>query len=250
MSAMHGLGTIVNCAAVVAGSLVGLLIKGGLPKRFEETIFQAVGLAVVFIGLGGALSGLLKLSDGTLGTQYTMLMVLSLVLGAVIGEALNIEKGLESLGGRLKKRVPEKYAGSSFVEGFVTASMLFCVGAMAIVGALEDGLTGSHSVLFAKSVLDGVSSVLLSASLGVGVLVSVLPVALYQGGITLLAQLLGPHLSTALIAQMSCIGSILIFAIGLNMLFDKKIKVGNLLPAIFLPILFALLKHWFPGLPI
>ena len=232
---MHGLGTLVNCAAILAGSLVGLLIRGGLPKRFEETIFQAVGLAVVFIGLGGALSGLLKLSDGALTTQYTMLMVLSLVLGAVIGEALNIEKGLENLGTRLKKRVPEKYAGSSFVEGFVTASMLFCIGAMAIVGSLEDGLTGSHSVLFAKSVLDGVSSVL--------------PVLIYQGGITLLAQLVGPHLSNDLILQMSCIGSVLIFAIGLNMLSDRKLKVGNLLPAIFLPILFAVLKACFPSLP-
>ena len=232
---MHGLGTLVNCAAILAGSLVGLLIRGGLPKRFEETIFQAVGLAVVFIGLGGALSGLLKLSDGALTTQYTMLMVLSLVLGAVIGEALNIEKGLENLGTRLKKRVPEKYAGSSFVEGFVTASMLFCIGAMAIVGSLEDGLTGSHSVLFAKSVLDGVSSVL--------------PVLIYQGGITLLAQLVGPHLSNDLILQMSCIGSVLIFAIGLNMLSDRKLKVGNLLPAIFLPILFAVLKACFPALP-
>ena len=246
---MHGLGTLVNCAAILAGSLVGLLIRGGLPKRFEETIFQAVGLAVVFIGLGGALSGLLKLSDGALTTQYTMLMVLSLVLGAVIGEALNIEKGLENLGTRLKKRVPEKYAGSSFVEGFVTASMLFCIGAMAIVGSLEDGLTGSHSVLFAKSVLDGVSAVLLSASLGVGVMVSVLPVLIYQGGITLLAQLVGPHLSNDLILQMSCIGSVLIFAIGLNMLSDRKLKVGNLLPAIFLPILFAVLKACFPSLP-
>lgn len=247
---MHGLGTIVNCAAVLVGSLVGILIKGGLPKRFEETVFQAVGLAVVFIGLGGALSGLLKLADGALSTQYTMLMVLSLVLGAVIGEALNIEKGLENMGGRLKKRVPEKYAGSTFVEGFVTASMLFCVGAMAIVGSLEDGLSGDHSVLFAKSVLDGVSSVLLSASLGFGVMVSALPVLIYQGGITLLAQLLKPLLSDPLILQMSCIGSILIFAIGLNMLLDKKLKVGNLLPAIFLPILFAVLKHFFPSLPL
>ena len=247
---MHGLGTIVNCAAVLVGSLAGILIRGGLPKRFEETIFQAVGLAVVFIGLGGALSGLLKLDGGALSTQYTMLMVLSLVLGAAIGETLNIEKGLENMGARLKKRVPEKYAGSTFVEGFVTASMLFCVGAMAIVGSLDDGLSGDHSVLFAKSVLDGVSSVLLSASLGFGVAVSVLPVLVYQGAITLLAQLVKPLLPDELILQMSCIGSILIFAIGLNMLLDKKIKVGNLLPAVFLPILFAVLKHFFPALPV
>ncbi|MGI5978734.1 MAG: DUF554 domain-containing protein [Oscillospiraceae bacterium] len=246
---MHGLGTLVNCAAILAGSIIGTLVRSGLPKRFEQTIFQAVALAVVFIGLGGALSGLLQLTDGVLSTRYTMLMVLSLVLGAVIGEALNIEKGLENMGTRLKKRVPESYAGSTFVEGFVTASMLFCVGAMAIVGSLEDGLSGDHAVLFAKSVLDGVSAVLLSASLGFGVMLSLLPVLVYQGGITLLAQLVKPLLSDELILQMSTIGSILIFAIGLNMLTDRKIKVGNLLPAIFLPILFALLKYCFPSLP-
>lgn len=246
---MHGLGTLVNCAAILAGSIIGTLVRSGLPKRFEQTIFQAVALAVVFICLGWALSGLLQLTDGVLSTRYTMLMVLSLVLGAVIGEALNIEKGLENMGTRLKKRVPESYAGSTFVEGFVTASMLFCVGAMAIVGSLEDGLSGDHAVLFAKSVLDGVSAVLLSASLGFGVMLSLLPVLVYQGGITLLAQLVKPLLSDELILQMSTIGSILIFAIGLNMLTDRKIKVGNLLPAIFLPILFALLKYCFPSLP-
>lgn len=248
---MHGLGTIVNCAAVLAGSTAGILIKGGLPKRFEETIFQAVGLAVIFIGTGGALSGLLTVADaGELTTRYTMLMVLSLVIGAVIGEALNLERGLQNLGERLKKRVPEKYADSTFVEGFVTASMLFCVGAMAIVGSLEDGLSGDTSVLFAKSVLDGVSSVLLAASLGFGVAASVLPVLVYQGGITLLAQAVKPLLSDALIGQMSCVGSILIFALGLNMLLDKKIKAGNLLPAILMPIVFALIKHWFPSFPV
>ena len=248
---MHGLGTIVNCAAVLAGSAAGILIKGGLPKRFEETIFQAVALAVLFIGMGGALSGLVSVSaDGELTTRYTMLMVLSLVIGAVIGEALNIEKGLENMGERMKRRMPEKFAGSTFVEGFVTASMLFCVGAMAIIGSLEDGLSGNTSVLFAKSVLDGVSSILLAASLGFGVAVSVLPVLIYQGGITLLAQFVKPLLSDELIGQMSCVGSILIFALGLNMLLGKKIKAGNLLPAIFMPIVFALIKHWFPGLPI
>lgn len=247
---MHGLGTIVNCAAVLAGSAVGVLLKSGLPKRFEKTIFQAVGLAVLFIGLGGALSGLLKLDDGALSTRYTMLMVLSLVLGAMIGEALNIEKGLAGLGTQLKKCIPEKYAGSSFVEGFVTASMLFCIGAMAIVGSLEDGLRGSHSILFAKSVLDGVSSVLLAASLGFGVAVAALPLLVYQGAITLLAHLVGPLLSNELISQMSCVGSILIFALGLNMLFAQKIKVGNLLPAVFLPLVFALIKHFFPAFPI
>ena len=247
---MHGLGTIVNCLTIIIGSTIGILIKGGLPKRFEETIFSAVGLAVMFIGLGGALSGFLVIDKGALSTQYTMMMVLSLVLGAVVGEALNIERRLDHLGDWVKSKMPKKLAGNTFTEGFVTASMLFCVGAMAIVGSLEDGLNGNYSVLFAKSVLDGITSVLLASSLGVGVAVSAAPILIYQGGITLLSQVLRPLLSDTLISQMSCVGSILIVAIGINMLFGKKIKVGNLLPAIFFPIIFALLKSVFPALPI
>lgn len=247
---MHGLGTIVNCITVLLGSIIGLLIKGGLPKRFENTIFSAVGLAVMFIGLGGALSGLIVISDGALDTQYTMLMVLSLVLGAVLGELLDIEKRLDHLGEWIKSKLPEKWTSSSFVDGFVTASMLFCVGAMAIVGSLEDGLNGNCSILFAKSVLDGISSVLFAASMGIGVAVSILPIAVYQGGITLLSGLVKPYLSEALIGQMSCVGSILIFAIGINMISGKKIKVGNLLPAILFPIFFAFIKSFWPGFPV
>ena len=247
---MHGLGTIVNCSTIIIGAAIGLLIKGGLAKRYEETIFSAVGLAVIFIGLGGALAGFLVINNGALATQYTMMMVLSLVLGAVTGELLDIEKRLDKLGEWIKSKMPEKLAGNTFVDGFVTASMLFCVGAMAIVGSLEDGLNGNYSILFAKSVLDGISSILFAASLGIGVAVSALPLLIYQGGITVLAQLLRPFLTDELIGQMSCIGSILIFAIGINMIFGKKIKVGNLLPAIFFPIIFSLVKSIFPALPI
>lgn len=247
---MHGLGTIINCAAVIIGSLIGILIKGGMPKRFEDTIFSAVGLAVMFIGLGGALSGLMTLSDGALGTQYTMGMVLSLVLGAIVGEALDIETKLDHLGEWIKGKMPAKLAGKTFVDGFVTASMLFCVGAMAVVGSLEDGLNGDYSILAAKSVLDGISSVLFAASLGFGVAMSAVPLAIYQGAITLLAQFVRPYLTDQLITQMSCVGSILIFAIGINMIFGKKVKVGNLLPAILFPIIFALLKLVFPALPL
>lgn len=249
---MHGVGTLVNALAIIAGATVGILIKGGLPKRFEETIFSAIGLAVMFIGIGGTLTGLLKISGGALDTQYTMMMVLSLVLGAVLGELLNIEKGLDNLGGWVKTKMPKKLAGNSFVDGFVTASMLFCVGAMAIVGSLQDGLSGNYTTLFAKSILDGISSLLLGASLGFGVAMSAVPLFIYQGGITILAQFIKPALENypLLIGQISCIGSILIVAIGFNMLFGKKIKVGNLLPAIFFPIIFALLKSVFPGLPL
>ena len=247
---MHGLGTIINCAAVLVGSLIGILIKGGLPKRFEETIFSSVGLAVMFIGLGGALSGLMTISEAALGTQYTMGMVLSLVFGSIVGEALDIETRLDHLGEWIKGKMPKKLAGKTFVDGFVTASMLFCVGAMAVVGSLEDGLNGDYSILAAKSVLDGISSLLFAASLGFGVTMSILPLALYQGGITLLAQFVKPYMTDALITQMSCVGSVLIFAIGINMIFGKKIKVGNLLPAILFPIIFTLIKAVFPAFPV
>ena len=247
---MHGLGTIINCAAVIIGSLVGILIKGGMPKRFEQTIFSAIGLATMFIGMGGALSGLMTISGTALGTQYTMGMVLSLVLGALVGEALDIETRLDKLGEWIKSKMPAKLAGNTFVDGFVTASMLFCVGAMAVVGSLEDGLNGDYSILAAKSVLDGISSVLFAASLGFGVAVSAVPLAIYQGAITLLAQFVSPYLTDVLIAQMSCVGSILIFGIGINMIFGKKVKVGNLLPAILFPIIFTLIKQVWPGFPV
>lgn len=247
---MQGIGTIINCAAVLVGTAVGLAVKGGLPQKLQDGIMSGVGLAVIFIGTGGALSGLLTLSEGKLGTQYTMMMVLALVIGAVVGELLDIDAGLERLGGWVKKKVPKKLAGSTFVEGFVTASMLFCVGAMAVVGALEDGLNGDYSILSAKSVLDGISSIVFSASLGIGVGFSAFPLLIYQGGITLLAQVIKPYLTDELIAQMSCVGSILIFAIGINMIFGKKIKVANLLPAIFMPVVFALIKTLWPGFPV
>ena len=244
---MIGLGTISNCATIAAGATLGVILKGGLPRRFETTILQALGLCTFFIGIGGAVSGLLTVANGTVGTQHTMLLVLSLVLGAVAGEALDIETRLNSFGAWCQNRFSGGGDGQ-FVQGFVTASLLFCVGAMAIVGALEDGLNGDPSILIAKAVLDGVSSVIFAASLGRGVYLSILPLAVYQGGITLLARFIRPWLTDALISQVSCIGSVLIFAIGFNLMFDKKVKVGNLLPAVLMPVVFFALARFFPVL--
>lgn len=246
---MIGLGTLVNCGTVALGATLGLLLKGGLPKRFEKTIMSALSLCCFFIGIGGALSQILVISAEGITTQYTLLIVLCMAIGAILGEAVDIERRLESLGEWFKRRIPSQSGGGSFVEAFVTASLLFCVGAMAIVGALEDGLNGNPSILFAKSVLDGVAAVVFTASLGAGVYLSILAVLVYQGGITLLAGFIRPFLSDLLIGQMSCVGSILIFAIGFNLLGVKKIKVGNLLPAMFLPIVFLWLKSIFPWLP-
>ena len=245
---MIGLGTIVNAGAILAGATVGLRLGGGLPRRFEHTVMQALGLCTFFIGVGGAVSGLLTVENGVLSTQHTMLLVLCMVLGALAGEALNIEKRLDSFGVWCQTHLSGGGDDGKFVQGFVTASLLFCVGAMAIVGALEDGLNGNPSILIAKAMLDGVSSVIFAATLGKGVYLSVLPLLAYQGGITLLARFIRPWMTDTLISQMSCLGSVLIFAIGFNLMFDKKVKVGNLLPAVFLPILFFILTRFFPAL--
>ena len=176
-----------------------------------------------------------------------MLLILCLALGAVIGEALNIEQRLEDFGAFCQSHFAAK-GDSRFVEGFVTASLLFCVGAMAIVGALNDGLSGDPTMLIAKAILDGVASILFAASLGKGVYLSIVPIFFYQGGITLMARFIRPWLTDVLIGQMSCVGSVLIFAISLNLIFNSKLRVGNLLPAIFLPVLFFFLAQFFPTL--
>lgn len=235
---MTGLGTIVNVAAILAGCIVGILLKGGLPKRFQDIVISAIGLCTLFIGIGGALTGLLSVADGGLETKETMMMIGSLILGGLLGEWMDIEAHLEQLGEWCKSKIPGDGAKlGTFVEAFVTSSLLFCVGAMAIVGSLEDGLSQTHDTLFAKSVMDGVMSVVFTASLGIGVAFSIFPIILYQGGITALAGVVRPYLTVLLITRMSFVGSVLIFALGINLLMGKRIKLGNLLPAMFMPLL-------------
>lgn len=229
---MKGLGTIVNVAAVLIGGGIGLIIKTGLKKRFQDILMQACGLATVFIGISGALSEMFTVSkDGAIASGNTMLLVCSLVLGGLIGEFLNIEKRLDSFGEKLKTAVKAQ-GDNSFVDGFVTASLVICVGAMAIVGSIQDGLTGDYSMLFAKALLDLIIVMVFASSMGIGTLFSALPLGIYQGAITLCAALIAPYLSDTLISGMSCVGSVLIFCVGYNLAFGKKIRVGNLLPAI------------------
>ena len=234
---MTGLGTIINVAAILIGATAGIVIKGGLSKRFEDTITSAIGLCTMFIGISGAVAGMLEVSAAGLETQDTMVMIISLIAGALIGEWIDIEKRLEAVGEWCRSKIPNQDGKeNTFVEAFVTSSLIFCVGAMAIVGSLEDGLNHNYSILFAKAVMDGVMSVIFAASLGIGVYFSAFPIAVYQGAITLLAGLIRPYLSDTVIGRMSFVGSILIFALGINLLFGKKIKIGNLLPAMFLPL--------------
>lgn len=236
---MIGLGTIVNALAIILGGAIGTLAKRGISERYKTTVMQGIGLAVLIIGLSGSLQGILQfVGRPRLDRIYLTGMILSLVAGGLIGETLNIEKRLDELGAWLQKKFAK--GENTFAEGFVTASLVYCVGAMAIVGSLEDGLTGNTQILFAKAILDGVSAIVFAATLGMGVTFSFFPVLVYQGSITLLAGLLKPWLTEDVISQMSLVGSVLITGIGINLLGIAKIKVGNLLPAIFLPFLFDL----------
>lgn len=238
---MRGLGTIVNVAAILLGSLLGVLCRGGMKPRFREILNQGCGLATCLIGLSGALEMILTVEGGSLRAGKTMLIVFSLVLGGLLGEALNLTRGLNQLGERLKKTVR---AGNDqrFVEGFVTASLVVCVGAMAICGALEDGLSGNPQTLFVKSILDFVIVAVMASVYGVGVAFSAVSVGVLQGTITLCAVLLAPLLSPELIANLSGVGSILICAVGVNLLFPGKFRVANLLPALLVPILYECLS--------
>lgn len=238
---MIGLGTIVNTVAVVAGSGIGLLFKRGLKPRFEEALMKALGIATVFVGLSGALPGLLYLNNGKLESHNVMLMIASLVVGALAGELLQIEKRLDNVGEWLKKKVNQQ-GNALFVDGFVNATLVTCVGAMAIVGALEDGMNENPATLLAKSVLDFFIVLIFSSATGIGPMFSAVPILLYQGGITLAAARLAPLMGESLIADISCVGSVLIFAIGINLAFGKKFKVGNMLPAILVPVVWALLE--------
>ncbi|MCP3876389.1 MAG: DUF554 domain-containing protein [Desulfobacteraceae bacterium] len=224
------LGTFVNCLTIIAGSLVGLLFKNGIPEKYSHTVMHSIGLSVILIGFKSAM-----------GCNDLLIIIISLAIGSLIGEFIGIENYLERLGKFLEKRFSKK--SSSFSEGFVTASLIYCVGSMAIVGSLESGLTGNHDTLFAKSTLDGIVSIILSASFGIGVLFSAVPVLVYQGAITLMAGLLKPLLIPAVVSQMSAIGGLLIVAIGLNMIRKDKLKVGNMLPAIFIPLIYYLIRY-------
>lgn len=241
---MIGLGTIVNVGAIIVGGIVGTMLKSGISERYKKIVMQGIGLSVLFIGISGSIKEMLCIIDGNkLDRQFIMLMIFSLVIGGLIGESLKIEKRLENVGVWFQSKISSK--GSSFSDGFVTASLVYCVGAMAIVGSLEDGLMGNTSTLFAKSILDGVSAIIFAATLGIGVAFSAIPVFIYQGSITLLAGVVKPWLSDMVISQMSLVGGILIFAIGINLLEIKKINVGNLLPAVFIPVLYYILKSLF-----
>ncbi len=236
---MIGLGTIVNTAAVLAGGGCGLLLKKGIKDHIQETLVKALGAATIFIGIAGAIAGMLQLSDDGFETSGTMLLIFSLAIGAVVGECLHIEQRLENLGERLRKLFHVK-EGQRFVDGFLTNTLVICVGAMAIVGAIQDGMLGDPSMLFAKAILDGIISLVFASTMGIGVLFAAIPLFVYQGAITVFAGLISSFMTNAMISDLSFIGSVLIFLVGVNLLFGKQIRVGNLLPALLIPIIYHL----------
>ena len=235
---MPGIGTIFNVAMIVVGSIAGLILKKYLPKRITGTVMQGVGLAVIIIGISGALSAAFTIVNDSISSEHTLLMIISLAVGALIGELIRIESRLDSFAKFCEKKLTKPGDESTFTQGFVTATLIFCVGSMAIVGSLEDGINQNGDILFAKSLLDGITSMVLASTLGFGVIFSAVAVGLYQGTITVLAMSVAPYISDTLVSQMSLIGSVLIMSIGLNMLQISKIKTGNLLPAIFIPIIY------------
>ncbi|MDL2206188.1 DUF554 domain-containing protein [Eubacteriales bacterium OttesenSCG-928-N13] len=230
-------GVLVNAIAIAVGGLIGLMLRGGISDRFQQIINHALALCVLLIGLMGAIK-----------TENLMLMIVCTVLGSIIGEALKIETGLEKLGGYAQRKFAK--GDSTFSQSFVSATLLFCVGAMAVVGSLEAGLTGKADTLLAKSALDGVSSIIFASSLGPGVIFSAIPLLIYQGAIALLSGSAQSLLSADVIREMSAVGSILILSLGINMLnmTPKRIRVGNMLPAMLLPIAYIPLMNWIASL--
>ena len=224
------LGTVVNAGAIILGGSIGLVLKKGLPKRFGNKVMNGLALCVLYIGI-----------SGTLQAKNVLMLILSMVIGTLIGELLDLDERVTQLGNWLENKFKSKDEYVSISEGFVSASLLFCVGAMAIVGALQDGLKGDTSMLYTKAMLDGISALIFSTSLGVGVILSSVLVLIYQGGITFLASLMAPFLTDMVIAEMTGVGSLLIIGLALNMLRMTNLKLMNFVPAIFIPILLSLI---------
>lgn len=231
--------TIVNVVLILAGSVIGLLFRGRIPEKLTRAITCALGLCVLLIGV-----------DAALETRDTLCVIVCMVVGTLLGEWLDIEGKMDKVGNALKAKVAVRGDNARFSEGFVNAAVLYCVGAMAINGSLAAGLKNDWSILVSKGVIDGVTSITFAATMGIGVMFSVIPLFLYQGGLTLLASVIGPYLSDALVAEMSAVGGVIIMGIAVNMLGlgREKLRVGNLLPAIFLPAVYLPLAAWLSGL--
>ncbi len=237
---MIGLGTMINVAGILAGGLGGLLFGKRLTQRFQDTLMSANGICVLFIGISGCLSEMYKITAAGLEAGGTMMMIVCFALGALFGELLNLESRFEQFGEWLKRKTGSD-GDTGFVSGFVTASLTVCIGAMAVVGSIQDGTLGDYSILSAKAVLDLIIIMVMTASFGKGCIFSAIPVAIFQGAITLLATFIEPIMTEQALSNLSLTGNILIFCVGLNLVWGKKIKVANLLPTIVFAVIWAFL---------
>ena len=237
---MIGLGTVINSAAIVAGGVIGHFFGRLFRQEQQDALTKACGVSVLFIAIAGAMQGMLTIDGGSLASGKSMFVVLCLAIGTVIGELLGIERGFESFGEWLKNKTGNS-GDKQFVNAFVTASLTVCIGAMAIVGAIQDGILGDYSTLAVKAVLDLIIVAVMTSSLGKGSAFSAIPVFIFEGSVTLLARLVAPVMTDTAIAYLSLIGSILIFCVGINLVWEKRIRVANMLPAVVLAVLAAYL---------
>lgn len=235
---MIGLGTIINTAAIIVAGILGIALKGIFPQKVQDTLMKATGVCVLFIGIGGTMEEMLVFEDGQLVTSGSMMMILSYALGSLTGELIDIEKGIERFGIWLRKKTGSD-GDNEFLDAFLTASLTVSIGAMAVVGALQDGLTGDYSLLVAKAVLDFIIIMIMASSMGKGCAFAAIPVAILQGSITAVAGLLEPVMTQQAVSNLSFTGSMLIFCVGINLIWDKKIKVANMLPAIVFAVAFT-----------
>lgn len=237
---MIGMGTIINIAGIIAGGLIGLLFSKAISARYQETLMHATGVCVLFVGIGGAIQEMVSISGNELTSGGTMVIVVSFAVGSLAGEWINLEKRIEQFGEWLKVKTGNSRE-NLFVEGFVTASLTICIGTMAVVGAIQDGVSGDPSTLILKAVLDMLIVCVMTASMGKGCIFAAIPVGIFQGVITVLARAIQPFMTEKVMSNLSLTGSILIFCVGVNLIWEKKLKVANMLPAIVAAVVCAFL---------
>ncbi|MCC8060488.1 MAG: DUF554 domain-containing protein [Clostridiales bacterium] len=237
---MPGMGTVINVGAIIVGGLAGTLFGKRIEERYREIVLMAIGIASVFLGIAGAMEKMLQVGDGKLVSGGSMMMIISLVLGSLIGEYLNIELHMEEFGEWLKRRSGNE-GDAGFIHAFVTASLTVCIGAMAIVGSVRDGIYGDYSILAAKAVMDMLIIMAMTASMGKGCIFAAIPVGMFQGAVTLVARLIEPLLTEPALDNLSLVGSVLIFCVGVNLIRGKMFKVANMLPSIVVAAAWAFL---------
>ncbi len=240
---MIGIGTIINVAGILCGGLLGLAFGKRLPERFQSILIQSASICVLFLGIGGCMEKMLQITQDGLASSGSIMMILCFVLGSVVGELINIDRRLEQFGVWLKEKTGSG-GDTSFVDAFATSSLTVCIGAMAVVGAVQDGIYGNYSILAAKAVLDLIIILVMTASIGKGCIFSAIPVGVFQGLVTLLAVFVEPFLTEPALANLSLTGSIMIFCIGVNLIWNMKIRVANMLPTLLFAVLWDFLP-WF-----